>query len=133
MRNNKDNNINTLKPFAFPILSPFILKRLIGKGDILSEGEEVVIISLGHMSSIALDIKKRLLKNHINAMVIDPVFIKPLDTELLSHACEKAKLIVTIEEHSLNGGLGSIINHFILMVVFHPFCKQHVFGHLMYL
>ncbi len=89
-------------------------KRLIGKGDILSEGEEVVIISLGHMSSIALDIKKRLLKNHINAMVIDPVFIKPLDTELLSHACEKAKLIVTIEEHSLNGGLGSIINHFIL-------------------
>ena len=95
-------------------------KRLIGKGDILSEGREIVIISLGHMSSIALDVKKRLLTNQINAMVIDPVFIKPLDTELLSLACAEAKLIVTIEEHALNGGLGSIINHFIL----HTGCSQ---------
>ncbi len=89
-------------------------KRLIGKGDILSEGRDVVIISLGHMSSVALDVKKQLLNYQINATVIDPVFIKPLDTELLSRSCAKASLIVTIEEHALNGGLGSIINHFIL-------------------
>lgn len=91
-----------------------IQKRSIGKGEILSEGQEIVIIALGHMCSIALDVKKYLLEKHINAMVIDPVFIKPLDTELLLRACEGAKLIVTIEEHALNGGLGSIINDFIL-------------------
>ena len=89
-------------------------KRLIGKGEILSEGQDIVIIALGHMCSMALDVKKCLLKNHINPMVIDPVFIKPLDAELLFSAFTRAKLIVTIEEHSIKGGLGSIINDFIL-------------------
>jgi len=90
-----------------------IKKRVIGKGEILAEGEDVILISLGHMYTVALDARAILLKKHITACVIDPIFIKPLDEELLLKKTQYSQCIITIEEHSLQGGLGSIINHFI--------------------
>ncbi|WP_316357062.1 1-deoxy-D-xylulose-5-phosphate synthase [Candidatus Neptunichlamydia sp. REUL1] len=103
----------------YPNLSTFegnlpVEKRELGKGEVLAEGEDIVIISLGHMDQVALEARTLLEKEGITACVIDPVFIKPLDKELLMSRIQKAQMVITIEEHSLQGGLGSIINNFMM-------------------
>ncbi len=103
----------------YPNLSTFeenlpIEKRTIGKGDVLAEGEDIVIISLGHMNQVALEARTLLEKEGLTACVIDPVFIKPLDKDLLMSRIKKTQIVITIEEHSLQGGLGSIINNFMM-------------------
>ncbi len=89
-----------------------IEKRSLGKGEVLSKGKEVTLIALGHMVDLALETKELLLSKGIEATVIDPVFIKPLDEALFAKYLLKSKVVVTLEEHSLKGGLGSIINSF---------------------
>ena len=91
-----------------------IQKRELGKGEVLIEGKEVVILSLGHMDRIALEAQSLLQEKGVQATVIDPIFLKPLDEKLLKKHFIKAQMIVTIEEHALNGGMGSIINSFIM-------------------
>lgn len=91
-----------------------LLPREIGKGEILSEGEDILIIGLGHMTYTALRLKEMLEEIGVNATVLDPVFIKPLDAELLCKLLLKHQRIVTIEEHSLACGMGSIINNFLM-------------------
>jgi len=91
-----------------------IQKRELGKGEILAEGEEVIIVSLGHMSEVALSARALLLEEGIEACVIDPIFVKPLDEELLLKKLHTSSTVITIEEHALRGGLGSIINNFIV-------------------
>ncbi|QVL56472.1 MAG: 1-deoxy-D-xylulose-5-phosphate synthase [Simkaniaceae bacterium] len=110
----------------YPNLSTFeenlpIEKRELGKGEVLAEGEDIVIISLGHMDQVALEARALLEKEGVTASVIDPVFVKPLDKELLMSRIKKAQMVITIEEHSLQGGLGSIINNFMM---------NHGLGHI---
>ncbi len=88
--------------------------REIGKGEILAEGQELLIIALGHMTSIALQVREELLKIGLNATIVDPIFVKPLDTELMCRLLMTHRNLVTIEEHSVVSGLGSIINHFLM-------------------
>ena len=89
-------------------------KRTFGKGEVLAEGKEVVIIALGHMHEIALKARALLEERGISAMVIDPIFIKPLDKTLLEEAFQHAEQVITIEEHTLAGGLGAIIATFMM-------------------
>jgi 1-deoxy-D-xylulose-5-phosphate synthase len=91
-----------------------IIPREIGKGEVLVEGEDILIIGLGHMSLTALQVKDLLAKDGVNATVLDPVFVKPLDTELLCKLLLTHRRIVTIEEHSVVSGMGSIINNFLM-------------------
>lgn len=88
--------------------------RELGKGEILREGSELLIVALGHMNSTALKVADELEKAGIKATVLDPVFVKPLDTDLLCSLLMTHTKIVTIEEHSAICGLGSIINHFLM-------------------
>lgn len=88
--------------------------RELGKGEILAEGEDLMIIALGHQCETALKLREDLSQNGIWATVVDPIFVKPLDTELFSKLLLKHDKIVTIEEHSLKGGLGSEINDFLM-------------------
>lgn len=88
--------------------------RELGKGEILAEGDDLLIIALGHMSETALAVREILKRDQVDAAVLDPIFIKPLDAELLYQLLAKHKRIVTIEEHSVQCGLGSILNHFFL-------------------
>lgn len=88
--------------------------REVGKGEILAEGSDILIISLGHMNLTALKVREELLAYGINATVMDPVFVKPLDTELLCKLLVTHSRILTIEEHSVISGLGSIVNHFLM-------------------
>jgi 1-deoxy-D-xylulose-5-phosphate synthase len=89
-------------------------ERIPGSAEILSNGSELLLISLGHMAQTALNVKNELLKNGINATVLDPVFIKPLDNELLYKLLLTHDKVVTIEEHVVSSGLGSIINNFLM-------------------
>ena len=89
-------------------------KRELGKGEVLREGKEVVIVALGHMVDIALEAYSLLLERGIRATIIDPIFIKPLDETLLKSAFKEADMVITLEEHALIGGLGSLINTFVL-------------------
>jgi 1-deoxy-D-xylulose-5-phosphate synthase len=86
--------------------------RPLGKGEILHQGSEVLIIALGHLYTIAEETRLLLLEEGIEATVVDPIFIKPLDTHLLNELFETHSCIVTIEEHALNGGLGTEVNTF---------------------
>jgi 1-deoxy-D-xylulose-5-phosphate synthase len=89
--------------------------RELGTAEILAEGKELLIVALGHMCETALKVRELLLKEGIDATVVDPVFIKPLDTDLFTDILLTHKAVVTIEEHSVNGGLGMIFNSFLLL------------------
>lgn len=88
--------------------------RELGKGEILAEGSDILLISLGHMNNSALKIRELLLPYGIKATVMDPVFVKPLDSELLCKLLLTHTTIVTIEEHSAICGLGAIVNNFLM-------------------
>lgn len=90
-----------------------LVERPLGKGEILAEGSKLLIIALGHMNDCALQVRELLKEYAIEATVLDPVFVKPLDQELLCQLLTTHSQIVTIEEHSLMTGLGAIVNHFL--------------------
>jgi 1-deoxy-D-xylulose-5-phosphate synthase len=95
-------------------------KRELGVAEILKTGKEVAIIALGHMCDTALQVAALLAKEGIDATVIDPIFVKPLDTDLFCEILLSHPYIVTLEEHSLNAGLGAIFNSFIIRNGFTP-------------
>lgn len=88
--------------------------RELGKGEVLAEGNDLLIIGLGHMNNTALQVRELLKAKGLCATVMDPIFIKPLDTELICKLLVTHTRIVTIEEHSLISGLGSILNNFLM-------------------
>ena len=89
-------------------------ERELGKGEILVEGKDLLFIALGHMNAVALNTRALLAQQGIEATVLDPVFIKPLDADLLCRLLLTHQKIVTIEEHSAATGMGSIINNFLM-------------------
>ena len=82
----------------------------IGKGITLSEGNDVTIVATGMMVQLALEAKKELSKDGINARIVNIHTIKPIDGELLVKAAKETGAIVTAEEHSIIGGLGSAVS-----------------------
>lgn len=81
----------------------------IGKGVTLKEGNDVTIVATGIMVDAALEAAEILAKDGINARVINIHTIKPLDNELIVKAAKETGVIVTAEEHSIIGGLGSAV------------------------
>ncbi len=81
----------------------------IGKGIVLREGSDVVIVATGIMLQEALEARDILSKDGISVAVIDMFTIKPIDKNLLLEYSNKTKLIVTAENHNIIGGLGSAV------------------------
>ncbi len=81
----------------------------LGKANILREGKDVAIIATGIMVNEAIIAVEQLKEKGIDAMVIDMHTIKPIDEEAILSAAKKTKAIVTAEEHSIIGGLGSAV------------------------
>lgn len=84
----------------------------IGKGELLIEGDEVAILALGTMVAPSLEASAILGKKGISAAVYNMRFAKPLDEQILLSVAQKAKLILTVEEHVLTGGFGSKVLEF---------------------
>ena len=81
----------------------------IGKGHVLREGEDVTVIANGVMTSFALLAAENLEKEGISVEVIHMPTVKPIDTELIVESAGKTGAVVTAEEHSIIGGLGSAV------------------------
>ncbi len=81
----------------------------LGKGIELVEGTDVTIIATGLMVSEALDAAKKLKEDGISARVINIHTIKPIDKDIIIKAAKETCKIVTVEEHSVIGGLGSAV------------------------
>ena len=81
----------------------------LGKGDLLRDGSDVSIVACGMMVPRALDAAKALAAEGIEAQVVNMHTIKPLDVELLTACAKKTGKVVTVEEGSIVGGLGSAV------------------------
>ena len=81
----------------------------IGKGVVLREGKDVTIIACGFMVGKALKAAEELSKKGVEASVIDMFTVKPLDEDLVVEYAKKTGKVVTVEEHSVIGGLGSAV------------------------
>ena len=89
-----------------------------GKGRMITEGNDVAIIATGETVLPALQAANKLKEQNISAAVISMHTIKPLDTALLKTLAQKCKAIVTVEEHSVNGGLGEACASWLLQNAF---------------
>ena len=81
----------------------------LGKGVVLREGKDVTLIATGLEVSETLVAAEKLAQDGIDAQVINIHTIKPLDEDLVVSAAKKTGKVVTIEEHSIIGGLGSAV------------------------
>ncbi len=81
----------------------------IGKGDMLSDGKDVTLVATGIMVAQAIEAAEMLKAEGISARVINIATIKPIDKEILVKAAKETGAIVTAEEHSVIGGLGSAV------------------------
>lgn len=91
-----------------------IKKRVLGRGEVLREGKDVLIISLGTMEQTAVELADMLAEKGINPTIFDPIFVKPLDTETLCELLLTHNTVITLEEHSVVSGMGVIINNFLM-------------------
>ena len=85
----------------------------IGKGVLLKEGVDVAIIACGVLVHEAIKAAEELSKEGVNASVVDMHTIKPLDHSLIDELVEKCGAIVSAEDHSVIGGLGSAIAEYL--------------------
>ncbi len=81
----------------------------IGKGEIINEGDDVLIIAYGSMVAAALETSTLLKENDINPCVVNARFVRPLDSDLILPLAQKIKKVVTMEEGTIIGGFGSAI------------------------
>jgi len=96
------------KSYNFPSAvtkTPIIL----GKSEVLKEGKDVTIVSIGYMSHVSMDVASSLLTEGIDCEVINARFIKPLDLDLILKSVSKTKKLITIEEGALKGGFGAYV------------------------
>ena len=93
-----------------------------GKGRVITEGKDAVIVATGETVYPALQAAKKLKEQNISATVVSMHTIKPLDTLLLAELANKCKAVVTIEEHSVHGGLGEACASYLMQHnIYKPF------------
>ena len=86
------------------------LKQMaIGKGCVVREGGDVMIFAIGKSVSAALEAAERLEGHGVSCGVVNAIFVKPLDTDLLLSEARRARRIVTVEENVLAGGFGTAV------------------------
>jgi 1-deoxy-D-xylulose-5-phosphate synthase len=90
-------------------LDPDFEKLVPGKGELLREGRDVLLLPVGNRVYPALEAASRLAEQGIEATVINPRFLKPLDSELITAWASQTGRVVTIEDNSALGGFGSSV------------------------
>jgi 1-deoxy-D-xylulose-5-phosphate synthase len=78
----------------------------VGKAEVLEDGSDVAILGLGPMITLARELAERLERDGYSAAVINPRFVKPLDTEMLGEYSRRVAAFVTFEDHVKMGGFG---------------------------
>ena len=85
----------------------------IGKAQLMRDGEHVTLVATGHEVWEALEAAHILNHMGISARVVNMHTIKPLDGDILNKAADETRMIFTIEEHQIAGGLGSAVTEFL--------------------
>ena len=107
--------------FEGNMVKPFVL----GKANVLREGKDVAIFATGLMVNESLMAAEALAKDGIDAAVINVHTIKPIDAECVTAWAEKCGKVITVEEHSVIGGLGDAVADVLMGKVN---CKFHKIG-----
>lgn len=94
---------------AVPVIYPADVEAAVGRATVLREGSDVTIAAAGVMVAEALAAAELLAADGISAEVIDVFCVKPLDVETLLASARKTGAVVTAEEHSVVGGVGSAV------------------------
>lgn len=85
----------------------------LGKAEILSQGKDITIVSIGKMVARAVEVKEKLEKEKIEAEVINVRFLKPFDEKTIINSIKKTKKVITIEDNTVIGGLASKVQELI--------------------
>ncbi len=85
-----------------------------GKANVLTEGDDITIIAAGETVIRALEASELLKAEGVSARVLDMATIKPIDREAILKAAKETKGIVSVEEHSIFGGLGSAVAEIVI-------------------
>ena len=95
---------------ATPIIYDKNTKFEFGKGIQFGDGKDATVFATGIMVAEALKAKEELKKENINIRVIDIHTIKPIDKEIIIKSAKETKKLISVEEHSIIGGLGTAIS-----------------------
>lgn len=95
--------------YALPVLYDDSYKFELGRGVLMAEGSDVTLVATGLMVATALEARELLANEGISARVINIHTIKPIDEDIIITAARETGAIVTCEEHSILGGLGSAV------------------------
>ena len=99
-----------------------------GKADVLRSGHDVTILATGGTVWNSLEAAKTLAENGINAEVVNVATIKPLDEDALLLSAGKTGRVVTVEDHSIHGGLGGAVAELFAEVMPTPVKRLGVIG-----
>ena len=88
---------------------PFELDKAV----VVQDGDDITIIACGEMVKAAKDAGEKLKAEGINARVLDMYCVKPIDKNAILKACQETKAIITIEEHTNYGGMGSMVSQIV--------------------
>ena len=81
----------------------------VGKGTVIMDGDDLSIFALGKSSNAAVEAADKLAEFGISCAVVDPIYAKPLDTELILNEAHRTGRVLTVEENVLAGGFGSAV------------------------
>lgn len=95
-----------------------------GQGRIVKEGEEIAILTIGHIGNYAVEACKSLTKEGLNPAHYDMRFVKPLDEEMLHEVFGKFKKVITVEDGCLMGGFGSAVLEWMMDHGYHSQVKR---------
>jgi len=95
--------------YQTPIIFDSSYQFQVGKAAVMRQGHDVALVANGHMTARALVAADLLEKAGISTSVVNVSTVKPLDRETILAVADQARLVITIEEHSIIGGLGSAV------------------------
>ncbi len=99
-------------------------KYEIGKNVLVKDGDDIAIIATGSIINECVRVSRAMNREDISCAVIDVHTLKPLDKDFVLDLCGKYKLLVTVEEHNIIGGLGTAISDILAEMKVHPpLCK----------
>lgn len=94
-------------PGVTPKVKPQLLE--IGKAEVVADGTDVALFGLGDMFTVAQQAKKQLEAKGLSVALINPRWIKPIDTTMLETYAKKVKVVCTLEDHVLHNGFGCAV------------------------
>lgn len=114
-----------------PVIYDDHYKFHMGKGSILTDGDDIGIIAIGSLVGSCLKAAERLKAEGISVRVVNMSSLKPIDAQLISETAQKVKMLVTAEDHQITGGLAGAVAEILCQTkprTFHRIGMRDQFG-----